>query len=84
MDRGGLRIMTDAATRRPAPTNDRMKCHQLQLNCRVTATDVDEAQAVKRVQPEFGSCSTTVPVNRAMVHRANITQSPTTTTIRNG
>ena len=38
-DRGVRRIITDAATKRAAPTTANTKCHQLQLNCLLTATD---------------------------------------------
>jgi hypothetical protein len=42
---GVRRIIMDAATSSTAPTTVKTKCHQLQLNCLVTATDeadVDE------------------------------------------
>ena len=35
---GVRRIIIDAATSRPAPMIENTKCHQLQLNCRLTAT----------------------------------------------
>ncbi len=45
-DLGVRRIMTEAATRRAAPTTVNTKCNQLQLNCRWTATAAWVEQAV--------------------------------------
>ena len=39
---GVRRIIMDAATSSTAPTTVKTKCHQLQLNCLVTATDEAE------------------------------------------
>ena len=40
---GVRKIIMDAATSSTAPTTVKTKCHQLQLNCLVTATDEAEA-----------------------------------------
>ena len=77
--------MIDAATKRPAPTTVKTKCHQLQLNCRVTAT-ADGAEQLWNVGQVVvdGIEVMTVLVKRLMVQSTHIAQRPTTTTIRSG
>jgi hypothetical protein len=76
--------MVDAATSRTAPITVNRKCHQLQLNCLITATAGRVAQALKlgQVVVVNGSDTIAVLVNRVTVQRTHIAHRPTTTTIR--
>jgi hypothetical protein len=77
--------MTDAATSRTAPISANRKCHQLQLNCLVTATAGGLAQGPGLGQVVVkGRDTMAVLVNRVMVHRTHMAHRPTTTTIRKG
>jgi hypothetical protein len=78
--------MVDAATSRTAPITVNRKCHQLQLNCLITATAGRVAQALKlgQVVVVNGSDTIAVLVNRVTVQRTHIAHRPTTTTIRKG
>jgi hypothetical protein len=84
-DLGVRRIMTDAATRSTAPTTVNRKCHQLQLNCLVTATAevVPHASNLGHVVVD-GNVTIAVLVNRVTVHRTHMAHNPTTTTTRKG
>ncbi len=77
----------EAATSNTAPTTVKTKCHQLQLNCLVTATDdadVDEHPWKVGQVVLVGMDVMTVLVNRLMVHSTHMAQRPTTTTMRKG
>jgi hypothetical protein len=76
----------EAAISRMAPITANKKCHQVQLNCLVTATAGDVAQALKlgQVFVVNGSDTTAVLVNRAMAQRTHMAHRPTTTRIRKG
>ena len=78
--------MVEAATSRTAPITVNRKCHQLQLNCLITAMAGRTAQALKlgHVVVVNGSDTIAVLVNRVTVQRTHIAQRPTTTTIRKG
>ena len=75
----------DAATRSTAPITVNRKCHQLQLNCLVTATaeGVPRDSKLGHVVVE-GNVTIAVLVNRVRVHGTHMAHNPTTTTIRKG
>ena len=75
----------DAAIKRTALITVNRKCHQLQANCRVTATAGGWVQVSSFGHVSvYGSEAVPVPVNRVMVQRTHMAHKPTTTTIRKG